>query len=73
MDRIGEALADPPARDSATNIGRKRQEGIYIAGFAGRWQPVPASPEQLASAALRKFSRDAAAYFAAGVGRHRHF
>jgi len=68
MDRTGEAPADPPVRVSAAGIGRRRQEGIYIAGFAGRQQPVPASPERLEAAALHRLSGDAAAYFAGGAG-----
>ncbi len=68
MDRTGEAPADPPVRVSAAGIGRRRQEGIYIAGFAGRQQPVPASPERLEAAALHRLSRNAAAYFAGGAG-----
>ena len=52
-------------------IGRKRQEAIYLAGFAGRPQPVPVSPDRLEAAALRKLGRNAAAYFAGSAGLER--
>ena len=48
--------------------GRRRQEQVYVAGFAGRGQAVPVSPERLEAAALRRLGRDAAAYFAGGAG-----
>jgi lactate 2-monooxygenase len=50
------------------NFGRKRQEAIYLAGFAGRRPVVPASPDCLQAAALCRMSKDAAAYFAGGAG-----
>ncbi len=53
------------------NIGRKRQERIYVAGLAGRRQSVPVSPDRLERAALTKLGRDAAAYFAGGAGLER--
>ena len=49
-------------------IGRARQEEIYIAGFAGRRQTVPVSPDRLEAAALAKLGSDAAAYFAGSAG-----
>ena len=71
MDSAGKALAAPPGRGSPASIGRKRQETIYTAGFAGRSLPVPVSPDRLEAAALRKLGRDAGAYFAGGAGLER--
>ena len=71
MDQAGSRPSSPPGGRGAARIGRKRQESIYLAGFAGRSQPVPASPERLEAAALRRLSRDAAAYFAGGAGGER--
>ena len=71
MDHTNKVPSGPPLHGAAAGIGRKRQEGIYVAGFAGRSQPVPASPDRLEAAAVRKLSRNAAAYFAGGAGRER--
>ena len=65
------APAAPPGRGSPASIGRKRQETVYTAGFAGRPLPVPVSPDRLEAAALRKLGRDAGAYFAGGAGLER--
>lgn len=53
------------------NFGRKRQEAIYVAGFAGRRPVVPTAPKALEQAALRMLNKDAAAYFAGGAGLER--
>jgi lactate 2-monooxygenase len=50
------------------NIGRKRQEQIYTAGFAGRRPAVPVAPERLEAEALRRLGGDAAAYFGGSAG-----
>lgn len=67
----GHASAPSGGDSIPASIGRKRQETIYIAGFAGRSLPVPVSPDRLEAAALRKLGRDAAAYFAGGAGLER--
>ena len=53
------------------NFGRKRQESLYVAGFAGRRPIVPTAPKALEQAALRMLNKDAAAYFAGGAGLER--
>ena len=53
------------------NYGRKRQEAIYTAGFAGRTPGVPTAADRLEQAALDRLSKDAAAYFAGGAGLER--
>ncbi len=53
------------------SIGRKRQEGVYIAGLLGRPQAVPVCSDRLERAALAKLGRDAAAYFAGSAGLER--
>ncbi len=53
------------------NFGHKRQEAIYVAGFAGRRPVVPTAPKALEQAALRTLNKDAAAYFAGGAGLER--
>ncbi len=53
------------------NFGRKRQEAIYVAGFAGRRPVIPTAPRALEQAALRMLNKDAAAYFAGGAGLER--
>jgi lactate 2-monooxygenase len=50
------------------NYGRKRQETIYTAGFAGRQPVVPTDADRLEQAALRKLSKDAIGYIAGGAG-----
>ncbi len=52
-------------------FGRKRQEAIYAAGFAGRRPVVPTAPKALEQAALAKLNKNAAAYFAGGAGLER--
>src|ERR1700761_3649070 len=64
-------MSPEPNSGGTTNFGLRRQEGIYIAGFVGRAQAVPVSAERLEAAALRKLSRDAAAYFAGSAGLER--
>lgn len=59
------------AKVGLMNFGRKRQEAIYVAGFAGRRPVVPTAPKALEQAALRLLGKDAAAYFAGGAGLER--
>ena len=53
------------------NLGRTRQEAIYLAGFAGRRATVPIHPDRLEAAALARLPADASAYFAGGAGLER--
>ncbi len=50
------------------NIGRKRQEAIYIGGVAGDKPSVPVDVAKLEAAARRKMSAEGYAYVAGGAG-----
>ncbi len=50
------------------NIGRKRQEAIYIGGVAGDKPAVPVDVAKLEAAARRKMSAEGYAYVAGGAG-----
>ena len=52
-----------------TDIGRKRQRDIYIAGVAGRLPAVPVAWPKLEEAAQAAMSPEAWAYIAGGAGR----
>ena len=62
-----------PRFGSLAGTGRRRQETIYTAGFAGRSLPVPVSPDRLdlEAAVLRKLGSDAGAHFAGVAGCER--
>ncbi len=51
-----------------TNVGRKRQETLYVGGVAGEKPLVPVGMEKLKQAARRKMSAEGFAYVAGGAG-----
>lgn len=54
-----------------TDIGRRRQSEIFIAGLGGRGRRTPASPEGLEAAARGSISRNGWAYLRGGAGLER--
>lgn len=52
-----------------SDIGRKRQREIYVAGVGGARPRVPVSPAALEEAARRAMAPEAFAYVAGGAGR----
>jgi lactate 2-monooxygenase len=52
-----------------SDIGRKRQREIYVAGVGGRLPAVPVAQAQLEKAAQAAMSAEAWAYVAGGAGR----
>jgi lactate 2-monooxygenase len=52
-----------------TDIGRKRQAGIFVAGVGGQQPAVPVGQAELEKAAQATMSREAWAYVAGGAGR----
>ena len=55
--------------DQHTDIGRKRQGAIYVAGVAGHRPAVPVAWPELEKAAQAAMSTEAWAYVAGGAGR----
>ena len=51
-----------------TNVGRKRQEEVYVGGVAGDKPLAPADMTRLEEAARRKMSAEGFAYVAGGAG-----
>jgi lactate 2-monooxygenase len=52
-----------------SDIGRKRQRAVYVAGVGGHRPAVPVSQAELEKAAQAAMSPDARAYVAGGAGR----
>lgn len=52
-----------------SDIGRKRQRELYVAGVAGHRPPVPVAWDELEQAAQAAMSPEAWAYVAGGAGR----
>ncbi len=59
-------MADERAVES--NVGRKRQEEVYVGGVAGDKPLVPVDVKRLEEAARRKMSAEGFAYVAGGAG-----
>ena len=55
--------------ETHTDIGRKRQRAIYVAGVGGQRPAVPVGQAELATAAQAVMSPEAWAYVAGGAGR----